>query len=151
MVHEVVIEVFNRESRHTLEIKIDDIIYKIVISDNKKSGLRDKDNLIPRQKLKQVWSPKIIHISIWTNSVTRMIIIMTVYLVLPFVPCWSWHRIWTGPTVFRLPTDTYRKLHIYVDFSLVLEREREQINMFIICIYILDIYIYTYRHVYRGC
>ena len=63
MVHEVVIEVFNRESRHTLEIKIDDIIYKIVISDNK-NRLRDKDNLIPRQKLKQVWSPKIIHISI---------------------------------------------------------------------------------------
>ena len=63
MVHEVVIEVFNRESRHTLEIKIDDIIYKIVISDNK-NRLRDKDNLIPRLKLKQVWSPKIIHISI---------------------------------------------------------------------------------------
>ena len=63
MVHEVVIEVFNRESRHTLEIKIDDIIYKIVISDNK-NRLRDKDNLIPRLKLKQVRSPKIIHISI---------------------------------------------------------------------------------------
>ena len=64
MVHEVVIEVFNRESRHTLEIKIDDISYMIVSSDNKNSRLRGKDNLIPRQKLKQVWSPKIIHISI---------------------------------------------------------------------------------------